>query len=102
MQRIESGETSRGSCRRCLSANGSGRVWNLCGDTCSSDEVRWQLDRNFADIGRYCASTCGTSCSREGFGSRGDLFLESTFVRAGHCRWDNVLAQSRMNCSTVL
>src|SRR6266576_3945351 len=61
------------------------------------DEVRWQFDRNLADTGRHCASTCGASCSREGSGSRGDLFLKSTFVRARHCRWVTILAQSAIS-----
>ena len=91
---LRSGETSRGSYRSCLSANASGRVWNLCGDTCSPDEVRWQFDRNLADTGRHCASACCASCSREGSGRRGDLFLTSTFSRALNRRWVTILDQS--------
>ena len=91
---LSSGETSRGSSRRCLSANASGRVWNLCGDPCSPDEVRWQFDRNLADTGRHCASACCASGSRQGSGRRGDLFLTGTFMRAPYCRWVTILDQS--------
>src|SRR3954447_16456465 len=94
MQRVESGETPGGSGRFNLSANASSRVWDLCGHTCSSDEVRWQFDRNPADTGGYCAPACCDGCSREGSRWRGDLFVTSTFIVALDHRGDAIRNQS--------
>ena len=94
---LSSGETSGGSCRRRLSANTSGRVWILCGDTWSPDEVGRRLGRNLADLGRHRASACCAGCSRQGSGSRGDLFCTSAFIRALHCRRVSILDQSADN-----
>ena len=55
------------------------------------------LSRNLADTGRHCESACCASCSREGSGRRGDLFLTSTFIRARHCRWVTILDQSAIS-----
>src|SRR5258708_9135804 len=97
MQRSESGETSRGSCRSCLSANASGRIWDVCGDTCSPAEVRWRFVRNLTDTGRHCESACCASCSHEGSGSRGDHFRKSTFIRALNRSWATILDHSAIS-----
>ena len=94
---LSSGEASRGSCRRHLSANASGGVRYLCGDPCSPDEVRWPFDRNLGDTWRHCASAGCYSCSRKGSGRRGDLFLTSTFSRSLDRRRVTILAQSAIS-----